>query len=85
MKWMTTCKGTTELASRAMDERLSFGDRMAMRMHLAICKNCRRFTQQLQDMRRLFQTETTANDEVPGLPPEARQRIANELQNRLDT
>ena len=85
MKWMTTCKETTELASRAMDERLSFGDRMAMRMHLAICKNCRRFTQQLQDMRRLFQTETAANDEVPVLTPEARQRIANELQNRLDT
>ncbi|MBS1146742.1 MAG: putative zinc-finger, partial [Proteobacteria bacterium] len=57
MKWMTTCKETTELASRAMDERLSFGDRVAMRMHLAICKNCRRFTQQLQDMRRLFRTE----------------------------
>ena len=85
MKWMTTCKETTELASRAMDERLSFGDRMAMRMHLAICKNCRRFSQQLKDMRRLFQTETAANDEVPVLSPEARLRIANELQNRLNT
>jgi len=85
MKWMTTCKETTELASRAMDERLSFGDRVAIRMHLAICKNCRRFTQQLQDMRRLFRTEATANDDVPVLTPEARQRIANELQNKLDT
>jgi predicted anti-sigma-YlaC factor YlaD len=85
MKWMPTCKETTELASRAMDDRLSFGDRMAMRMHLAICNNCRRFTQQLQDMRRLFRSETTANDDVPGLAPEARQRIANELQNKLDS
>ena len=85
MKWMTTCKETTELASRAMDERLPFGDRVAMRLHLAICTNCRRFTQQLQDMRRLFRSETTANDEVPGLPPKARHRIATELQNRLDT
>ena len=85
MKWMTTCKETAELASRAMDERLSLGDRMAMRMHLAICKNCRRFTQQLQDMRRLFQTETAANDEVPVLTPEARQRIATKLQNKLDS
>ncbi len=85
MKWMTTCKETTELASRAMDERLPFGDRVAMRLHLAICTNCRRFTQQLQGMRRLFRSETTANDEMPGLPPEARQRIATELQNRLDT
>lgn len=85
MKWKTTCKETTELASRAMDERLSFGDRVAMRMHLAICKNCRRFTQQLQDMRRLFRTETAADDDVPGLAPEARQRIASELQDKLDS
>lgn len=85
MKWMTTCKVTTELASRAMDERLPFGDRMAMRLHLAICANCRRFTQQLQDMRRLFRAETTVKDEMPGLTPEARHRIATELQNRLDT
>ncbi|MDO9220716.1 MAG: zf-HC2 domain-containing protein [Thiobacillus sp.] len=81
---MPTCKETTELASRAMDKRLPIGDRIAMRMHLAICKNCMRFTQQLQDMRRLLQTETTANDDMPGLTPEARQRIASELQNRLD-
>ena len=84
MKWMPTCKETTELASRAMDERLPFGDRVAMRMHLAICKNCMRFTQQLQDMRRLLRSVTAANDDAPGLTPEARQRIANELQNKLD-
>lgn len=84
MKWMPTCKETTELASRAMDERLPFGDRVAMRMHLAICKNCMRFTRQLQDMRRLFRSETTANDDAPGLTPDARQRIANELRNKLD-
>jgi len=85
MKWMTTCKETTELASRAMDERLSCGDRMAMRMHLAICKNCRRFNQQIQDMRRLFRSETTASDDAPGLSREARQRIESELQNKLDS
>jgi len=85
MKWMTTCKETTELASRAMDERLPFGERMALRMHLAICTNCARFTRQLHEMRRLFQLETAANDAVPGLPPEARHRIASELQNKLDS
>jgi hypothetical protein len=67
-----------------MDERLSFGDRLALRMHLAICKNCTRFNQQLQDMRRLFRLETTADDDAQELPPEARQRIASELQKKLD-
>jgi hypothetical protein len=35
-------------------------------------------------MRRLFRSETTAGDDDPGLAPEARQRIANELRNKLD-
>ena len=84
MKWLPTCKETTELASRAMDERLPIGDRIAMQMHLAICKNCMRFTRQLHEMRRLLRSETTAYDDAPGLTPDARRRIANELQNRLD-
>ena len=85
MKWIATCKETSLLASRAMDERLPFADRLAMRMHLAICKNCARFNQQLQDMRRLFRTETTADDDAAGLTPEARQRIATEMQKKLDS
>jgi hypothetical protein len=84
MKWMATCRETSELASRAMDERLPFADRLAMRMHLAICKNCARFNQQLQDMRRLFRAETAADDDAAGLTPEARQRIATEMQKKLD-
>ena len=84
MKWMTTCKETTELASRAMDERLSFGDRVAMRLHLAICENCTRFTRQLQEMRRLFREETSDDDDAAGLSDPARQRIETELQKKLD-
>lgn len=84
MKWMATCKETTELASRAMDERLPFADRMAMRIHLAICKNCARFAQPLQEMRRLFRVETGDGDGAAGLSDQARQRIATELQNKLE-
>lgn len=84
MKWMTTCKETAELASRAMDERLSFGDRMAMRMHLAVCDNCSRFARQLQEMRRLFRLETGDGDDLGGLSDQARQRIETELRKSLD-
>jgi hypothetical protein len=83
MKWMTTCKETTELASRAMDSRLSFGERLALRMHLAICTNCTRFAQQLDHMRRAMRTDA-ADDTMPGLSGDARQRIETELQNKLD-
>ena len=83
MKWMPTCKDATELASRALDERLPLSSRMALRLHLAICDNCARFNLQLQEMRRLFRLETAADDDPPGLAPEARQRIASELQKKL--
>ena len=83
MKWMPTCREATELASRSMDERLPLSSRMALRLHLAICKNCARFNQQLQEMRRLFREETAAADDAEGLAPEARQRIASELQKKL--
>lgn len=83
MKWMTSCRETTELASRAMDERLPFADRVAIGMHLAICRNCALFNLQLQHMRRLFREETAAGDDAAGLTPEARARIATELQKKL--
>ena len=83
MKWMPTCKETTELASRAMDKRLRFTERMTMQFHLAMCKNCARFNSQLQEMRRLFRVETEVDDTTPGLTPNARQRIKTELQNKL--
>jgi anti-sigma factor RsiW len=84
MKWMTTCRETTGLASRALDGRLPFSERLALRLHLAICENCARFNRQLQEMRRLFREETAADDDAPGLAPEARQRIASELRNKLE-
>ena len=85
MKWIVTCKETSMLASRAMDERLPFADRLAMRMHLAICENCARFNRQLQEMRRLFRAETGADEAIAsGLTPEARQRIETEMQKKLD-
>lgn len=80
MKWIVTCRETTELVSRAMDQRLPFSARLAMRLHLAICENCTRFAQQLQDMRRQFRAQMTADDETAGLPPEARERIEDALQ-----
>jgi len=85
MKWMPTCKAVTELASRTMDQRLPFTDHLTLRVHLAMCRNCTRFMQQLHEMRRLFRVETAADDGAPGLPPEARQRIATELQKKLDS
>ncbi|MFP5419026.1 MAG: zf-HC2 domain-containing protein [Gammaproteobacteria bacterium] len=83
MRLRTTCKETTELASRAMDEALPFSARVALRLHLAVCKNCARFAHQLHEMRRQFRQETAADDDAPRLPQGARERIVEELQKKL--
>ncbi len=84
MKWVPTCREASALASRAMDTRLPFADRLALRLHLAICRNCAQFNLQIREMRRLFRAEAGAVDAAPVLAPDARQRIATELQKRLD-
>lgn len=85
MKGMPTCKETSVLASRAMDERLSFTDRMAMWLHLAICKNCARFGRHLHEMRHIARAETEADGEATGLTDEGRRRIATRLPIKPDS
>ncbi|MCA1978960.1 MAG: zf-HC2 domain-containing protein [Thiobacillus sp.] len=84
MKWLTTCRETTVLASRAQDGHLTLGERMAMHLHLAICANCARFARQLQAMRRLLRADVV-DAVTPGLSDAARRRIENELQKKLET
>ncbi len=48
---MDTCRDVSALVSRAMDARLSLGERLRVRLHLAICDACRRFARQVQLLR----------------------------------
>ena len=40
---MKDCQEITELIERSKIERISLGSRLAIRMHGAICKNCRQY------------------------------------------
>lgn len=44
---MLTCKDTTALVSRQLDEKLSVPDRLGLTMHLAACRGCRQYRRQL--------------------------------------
>jgi len=48
---MLSCKETTRLASQGMDRELAFGERVALRLHLAICIGCRRAGRQMRLLR----------------------------------
>jgi len=78
---MLNCKQTSLLVSQSLDRRLSWRERMAVRIHLWICVYCRRFTQQLALIRRMMQAwqhQATEQSEL-ALSQAARERIAQQL------
>jgi hypothetical protein len=77
---MLNCKQASLLASRAMDERLPFRERMALRLHLWLCRNCTRFTKQLNFLRNAASHSKSYLDFR--LTNEARQHIAQVLENQ---
>ena len=52
---MISCKEAAQLASQGLDRRLGFGERVALRLHLAICDGCSRFTKQIAFLRKAVQ------------------------------
>ena len=48
---LLSCKETTRLLSQGEDRKLSFGERVALRVHLAICNGCRTVNAQFRFLR----------------------------------
>jgi hypothetical protein len=49
---LLSCKETARLLSQGQDRRLGFGERVALRVHLAICDGCRNVNRQFKFLRR---------------------------------
>lgn len=48
---MLACKEVMRMVSQGEDRRLAFGERVALRLHFAICRGCRNATAQLRFLR----------------------------------
>jgi len=59
---MLTCKEVSHLVSQGLDRKLGFGERVALRLHLAICHGCTNFNKQMAFLRRAMQGLDTAED-----------------------
>lgn len=77
---MLSCKKASELNSRAMDEKLSFRENLALKMHLMLCRSCKNFTQQLTFLREASQHAQSGHHFH--LSEEAKQRIAKALKDK---
>lgn len=48
MPGMRSCEEMGELISQDLDRRLSTGERWSLRIHVAMCRYCRRFQRQVR-------------------------------------
>jgi hypothetical protein len=52
MMGIISCKESTRLISQGLDRELAFGERVALRVHFAICLGCRRAGAQMRFLRK---------------------------------
>ena len=77
MGLMKNCKETSLLVTQSMDRRLTWAERLGMRIHLAVCANCTRFARQMHQIREWLDKEDETAQ--PGLTEAGRERIARKL------
>ena len=78
---MLSCKQVTRLVSLSYEKRLSWPERVGVRMHLLMCRFCRRFAQQMRFLHAAcysFQQALQENDTIY-LSQAARLRIHHAL------
>ena len=79
---MLTCKEASALVSQSYERRLSWGERLGLRLHLALCAACARFAAQIRFLRaaaRAFGESGVHLDTSQQLSPAAKRRIAEAL------
>lgn len=82
---MLNCKQTSQLVSQSLDRRLTLQERFVVKVHLWICKYCRRFSRQLMAMRMGLKRMTQSVEENTTLhmPSESKARIAKALESEM--
>jgi len=60
---LLSCKETTRLLSQGEDRKLGFGERIALRVHLAICNGCRNVNAQFRVLRLAVKNLSQNGDE----------------------
>jgi len=73
-----SCAEATRFLSDSYDSKLSLSARVGLRLHLAICRQCRRYNRHLHLLRSAFKKYP---DNIPAehLPEHSRRRIIEEL------
>ena len=81
---MMSCKEVSRLLSESMERKLSFWERVGLRFHTSMCKLCKGFSNDLQQLseaarRHAEDIESDAADSDAALSAESRERIKRAL------
>jgi len=78
------CREVSRLQSEALDHSLSAPKRTGMRMHLLLCRWCRRYGKQIHFLHEAVRGHPDEVNELPQqtLSPEARERFKQSLRDR---
>ncbi|HWU82139.1 MAG TPA: zf-HC2 domain-containing protein [Methylophilaceae bacterium] len=81
---MLSCKQASQLLSQSLDRRLSWRERMGLRLHLTVCDVCRRFGRQILLMRQAIRSLVRAveQDEQISIPVDVKGRIAKAIDSQ---
>ena len=67
---MMNCREATRLMSEAQDRKLTLAESAELRIHTLICKGCRNFNQQMQDLRFMMRSYARQADEKDSEQPD---------------
>lgn len=78
---MISCKDVAHLVSASRDEDLSVTNKLQVRLHLLICRGCRRFDRQMHTLRLAMRQlgREPGRNSTAELPDEVRERIRQHL------
>jgi len=81
---MLKCKDISQLVSRSLDTKLSLKERMSIRLHLFMCEQCMRFSQQLSKLNSAINSmnDSVESDTSITLPSEIKKRIVKSLESK---
>ena len=84
---MLTCKQASFLASKKLDKKLTFRERIDFSLHTAMCTLCRHYAKEIEALHKLMQkvgkTEETVLSENEHLSEQSRERIKQEIDKAL--
>lgn len=81
---LPSCKEITGLLSDAMDGKPSFFARWKIRVHLAMCRLCRRYDHQLHLIRRGASLYAETEPKGPGLPEASKAQLKRILAEKIN-